>query len=188
MLLRLLCFNRNLSLELLYSLPFLLQDWLPGYPGLFTDSSELVHFYFFTFQLLVLCCRLIIKQTSTSVSARTLKQHVVSYGIAVGLCCFFSLMYQFSASLYFNKCLSISLSVSLLYLFISLLRTKQQSQIHCHNLLMKTQHAANRTRINREKTLKQKAKTSFTVLASDTAYGRLPRQPRPQPVTVDWNN
>jgi len=38
------------------SLPFLLQDWLRGFPGLFTDTSEHIRFfsfYFFCFSLSV---------------------------------------------------------------------------------------------------------------------------------------
>jgi len=30
-------------------LPFLLQNWLHGFPGLFTDTSELIRFYFLVF-------------------------------------------------------------------------------------------------------------------------------------------
>jgi len=169
MLLRLLCFNRNLSLELLYSFPFLLQDWLPGFPGLFTDSSELIHFCFFTFQLLVLCGRLIIKLTSTSFSARVKTAcRIVLYRCRLMLF-FHWCTNSASACISISVCLSVCPFLYFIYLFLCCARNKQ-NQIHCHNLLMKTQHAANRTRINREKTLKQKAETSFTVLASDIAW------------------
>jgi len=33
------------------SLPFLLQDWLRGFPGLFTDTSEHIRFLVFTFSV-----------------------------------------------------------------------------------------------------------------------------------------
>ena len=45
------------------NLPFLLQDWLHGFPGLFTDTSEHIHFLVFSFSLFhffnfILCGRL----------------------------------------------------------------------------------------------------------------------------------
>ena len=49
------------------SLPFLLPDWLHGFPGLFTDTSEHIRFYSIVFYFVVFlfstvvvpCCRLI---------------------------------------------------------------------------------------------------------------------------------
>ena len=65
------------------SLPFLLQHWLHGFPGLFTDTFEhFLVFLFFHFYLLVSCGGL-----SWLVLAfeRTLKYHLVSYRIVLSL-------------------------------------------------------------------------------------------------------
>ena len=37
------------------SLPFLLYDWFPGFPGLFTDTSEHIPFYFSVFLFPLFC-------------------------------------------------------------------------------------------------------------------------------------
>ena len=61
-----------------HSLPFLLQDWFPGFPGPFADTSKHTYFYFFcfsTFYLLVPCGKL---SWFMSAFNRTLKQHLVS--------------------------------------------------------------------------------------------------------------
>jgi len=67
------------------SLPFLLQDWLHGFLGLFTDTSEHVHFLLFSFSVFPLFSKLLITcgRLSWLVSAfeRTLKWHLILYHI-----------------------------------------------------------------------------------------------------------
>jgi len=71
------------------SLPFLLQDWLRGFPGLFTDTSEHICFYFlvflfYTFYLFVplvlthVSCRAHVKLTSRIASYRTPRRRPVT--------------------------------------------------------------------------------------------------------------
>ena len=65
------------------SLPSVLQDWLHGFPGLFTNTSEHIRFYFLvflfsTFQLSVPCGRL---NWHVLALELTLKYHLVLYRI-----------------------------------------------------------------------------------------------------------
>ena len=63
-------------------IPFLLLDWLRGFPGLFTDTSEHICFLlisFFCFPLFSFGSVRQIKLTYVSFWAHTLKQHLASY-------------------------------------------------------------------------------------------------------------
>ena len=63
------------------SLPFLLQDWLHGFPGLFTNTSEHMHFYFLVFfSLLVVASMHQIKLTYAGFWAQ---EHLTSYCIII---------------------------------------------------------------------------------------------------------
>ena len=77
-----LSFSANLSH---HSLPFFLLDWLHGFPGLFTDTSEYIRFYSLVFHsscsplsAVVLCCRLIWLMSAFD---RMSEQHFFSYRI-----------------------------------------------------------------------------------------------------------